>query len=213
MNCCFINGSPKARAGNTEIFIREMKKGMKQDSEVFYAVSQDPKELANTLLQFDRIILVMPLYVFAMPGIVLELMEEMNELDYSGIEIGVIIQQGFDESKHSQHLKSFMERWILQRKATSLGVVVRGGSAAFCFMQENMYQKVAKKLQALGQSLESDGSFRTDIVEDFATPYQLGSVKCHVYQCATKLGLLNLFWNKMLKKHHAFEKRFDRPYL
>lgn len=211
MKCCFVNGSPKGTTGNTEIFIQEMRKGMSGTSDVFYVCKERPKQLALTLMSYDRIILVMPLYVFAMPGIVLELMEEMT-YDYQGRSFGVIIQQGFDESSHALHLKTYMHSWIAGLHAQDLGCVIRGGSAGFCFMPEKMYRKAARQLQVLGSYLEQTGTFKQEIVKQFALPYTLGPWRGALCRTMSRLGLTNLFWNKMMKEHHAFEHRFDRPY-
>jgi len=34
-----------------------------------------------------------------------------------------------------------------------------------------------------------------------------------LFKLLTKIGLINFFWDRQLKENHAYEKRFDSPYL
>ena len=78
MKTLILNGSPHAKSGNTEIFIRNFAKGLESPYEVRYVLQEDAEQLAEYLLQFDTVIIAMPLYIHAMPGIVMRLIEHMK---------------------------------------------------------------------------------------------------------------------------------------
>ena len=61
--------------------------------DVRYVCREKPSELAASLHDYERILMVMPLYFFSMPGIVQELLEVMDE-NFTGTEFGFIVQQG-----------------------------------------------------------------------------------------------------------------------
>ena len=72
METLIINGSPKSKNGNTEIFIKKFVKEMKAPYEICYAAKENPLQIAKYMKEFDKVIVFMPLYVHAMPGIVMK---------------------------------------------------------------------------------------------------------------------------------------------
>ena len=67
MSILIINGSPKGRKGNSEIFIRKFVNKVKSTYEINYAAEEDSLQISNYMKEFDTIIVVIPLYVHAMP--------------------------------------------------------------------------------------------------------------------------------------------------
>ncbi|MEG0366513.1 MAG: hypothetical protein RR585_06740 [Coprobacillus sp.] len=211
MKLLWINGSPNGKKGNSDIFIKKMQLGMKNQGDIKYVVQEDLAKLAKEMLDYEMIIIVMPLYVFAMPGIVMRLFEEMTH-DYTGIRIGFVVQYGFIEGKFSCYLDQYLKQYSTSLNMDYMGSVYRGGSAGVYVMPEKMNKKLFKRLSLLGESIEKNLQFDQSIVDEFMQPYELTKFAAKKYQLLTGIGMTNLFWNSCLKSNKAFDKRFDAPY-
>ncbi|MCG2730260.1 MAG: NAD(P)H-dependent oxidoreductase [Acetobacterium sp.] len=78
MKTLLLNGSPRADHGNTQLFIDHFQSGLTQPLPVRYILRENPEKLALAMKDYNTILLVMPLYIHAMPGIVMKLFEELN---------------------------------------------------------------------------------------------------------------------------------------
>ncbi len=213
MKTIIINGSPKADKGNTEIFIREFLKGMKYPCDVRYVAKESGEKLAEEIRQYEAVIIAMPLYVHAMPGIVMKLMEEMEPAAGEGRSMGFIVQSGFIESAQSKYLERYLSSLTKRLNYHYLGTVIKGGSAGVYMMPDKMNAKLFAKLAKLGLFFEQNGSFRKDIMEELATPKSLTKMRSRMMQFYFKIGLGDsIFWRMLLRNNHASDKKFDRPF-
>ena len=213
MNTLMINGSPKARNGNTEVFIKQFIAGMKVPCEICYAAKEDSLQLAKYIKQFDTVIVAMPLYIHAMPGIVMKLIECMEPASDDGKAMGFIVQSGFMESTQSKYLERYLSVLTKQLNYTYLGTVIKGGSAGIHMMPEQMNKKLFKQLRILGEHFELNGSFHIEITKELAKPNKLSKGKCRLMQFTGRLGLGDsMFWNMMLKKNNALGRKLDKPF-
>lgn len=213
MKTIIINGSPKAGKGNTEIFIREFLKGMKNPCEVRYVASESPHKLAEELKQFDMVIIAMPLYVHAMPGIVMKLIEELEPAEGSEKSMGFIVQSGFIESAQSKYLERYLSALTNRLNYNYIGTVIKGGSEGVYMKPEKMNRKLFVSLRSLGAHIEETGLFDKDLVEELSTPYSLSRGKIRLMQIFFKLGLGNsIYWRMLLKENKASNKKYDRPF-
>jgi len=213
MRTLVINGSPKGKNGNTEIFIQQFIAGMKVPCEICYVVNEDRLQLATYIKQFDTVIVAMPLYIHAMPGIVMKLIECMEPASDGGKVMGFIVQSGFMESAQSKYLERYLSVLTKHLNYTYLGTVIRGGSAGLYMMPVQMNKKLFKQLRMLGEHFELNGSFHRGITMELATPKKLSKGKSRMLQFSHKLGLGdNMFWNMMLKENNALGRKFDKPF-
>ncbi|WP_312653323.1 NAD(P)H dehydrogenase [Proteiniclasticum sp.] len=213
MKMIMINGSPKGDKGNTEIFIREFLKGMETPCEVRYVAKESGRKIAEDLKHYDTVIMAMPLYVHAMPGIVMKLIEEMKPAEGEGKSMGYIVQSGFIEAAQSKYLERYLCSLTKRLGYDYLGTVIKGGSAGVYMMPEKMNAKLFVKLNSLGSYFEEHRSFRKDIVEELGTPYSLTKKKSRWMQFYFKVGLGDsMFWRMLLRSNHASDKKFDRPF-
>ena len=213
MKTLVINGSPTAKNGNTEVFIKQFIAGMKVPCEICYVAKEDSLQLAKHMKQFDTVIVAMPLYIHAMPGIVMKLIECMEPASDDGKTMGFIVQSGFMESAQSKYLERYLSALTKRLNYTYLGTVIRGGSAGIYMMPEQMNKKLFLHLRMLGEHFESNGSFHIEIINDLAKPNKLSKGKSRLLQFSHKLGLGdNMFWNMMLKKNNALGRKFDKPF-
>lgn len=214
MRTLIINGSPKSKNGNTEIFIKKFLKEMKAPHEICYAANEDKLQIANYMKQFDTVIVAMPLYIHAMPGIVMKLIECMEPAQDCGKSMGFIVQSGFMESVHSKYLERYLSSLTKQLNYTYLGTVIRGGSAGIYMMPEKMNKRLFKQLSTLGEYFERNGTFNIETVEEMAKPCKLSKGKSKLLQLLSGIGLGdNMFWNIMLKKNNAINEKLDKPFV
>lgn len=213
MKTLIINGSPKGKNGNTEVIINRFIGSAKDLYQVCYVANEDRMKLAEYIKKFDSIIIVMPLYIHAMPGIVMKLIECMEPTTAAGKSMGFIVQSGFRESEHSMYLKRYLGALAKELNYTYIGTVVRGGSAGISMMPEKMNRKLFEKLQVLGEHFEATGTFHADIMEKLAKPIRLSKGMSRLLHLLFKLGISDtIFWNGMLKKNNALDRKFDRPF-
>lgn len=213
MRTLVINGSPKAKNGNTEVFIQQFIKGMKAPCGICYAAKEDSLQLAKYMKQFDTIIVAMPLYIHAMPGIVMKLIECIEPASNDRKTMGFIVQSGFMESAQSKYLERYLSSLTKNLNYTYLGTVIKGGSAGTYMMPESMNKKLFKQLRMLGEHFEMNGTFHIEVIKELAKPIKLSKGKSRLLQFSNRLGLGDsMFWNMMLKKNKAMGRKFDKPF-
>ena len=73
-------------------------KDMKEKCTVKYIAREHHNELANSLKDYDTILIFLPLYIHAMPGIVMKFIEKLEVKVMEGKNLGFLIQAGFPET-------------------------------------------------------------------------------------------------------------------
>lgn len=214
MKTIIINGSPKGDSpkSNTGIICREFVRNMENGCEIRFISDGDVIELARYVEAFDTIIIVMPLYIHAMPGIVMEFIEHLTVSQVKDRSLGFIIQAGFIETEQEKYVRRYFESLASNLNYDYLGTVCKGEAAAF-YMFPKMFDKVFEKFNNLGKIFEETSKFDQTIVEELGKPYRLSKMQIIIYQFFCNIGLNNIGWHRMLKRNNAFSRRLDRPYL
>lgn len=214
MKTIILNGSPKGSSAtsNTNIFIKSFMKGMKKECEVRCINGENLQELAQYIKKFDSIIIVMPLYIHAMPGIVMKFIEHLEPAVKVGQSIGFIIQAGFPESAHEKFVEQYFAQLANQYDYHYLGTVSKGG-AAFIYNMPERFEKLYALLTELGRTYEKRHIFDEEIVKRLGRPYAFSKFELRLVRLADKLGLLNSQWNKLMKQNNALEHAYDQPFL
>lgn len=166
MKTLIINGSPKNKNGNTEVFIQKFIQGMKCPCEVCYAAKGNYKQIAKYMQGFDTVIFAMPLYIHAMPSIVMKIFEYMEPTLNHEKSMGFIVQSGFIESVQSKYLERYLSSLAKRLNYTYLGTVIKGGSAGVSMMPENMNKKLFFNLHRLGEHFEVSSSFDLEVIKE-----------------------------------------------
>lgn len=212
MRTIILNGSPKAQNGNSEIFIQQFTKEMSNSYEVKYIAKEDPEYLAEYLKGFDSIIIVLPLYIHAMPGIVMKFIEEIEPFSEKK-SLGFILQCGFTESSQCKYVESYFDSLARQLNCNYLGTALKGEAAGIYMMPKFMTKKIFKLLNEFGRAYDQTHSFDKLIMKQMQKPYELKKSNIRCFNFMSKIGLINVFWHSMLKKNNALEKRLDKPFL
>ncbi|WP_315119700.1 NAD(P)H-dependent oxidoreductase [uncultured Clostridium sp.] len=214
MSTIILNGSPKGKNGNSEIFINQFLKGMKTPCEVKYIVKENPKTLAEYVKNFDTIIFVLPLYIHSMPGVTMRFIEYLEPAEPSeNKSIGFILQGGFPESSQYKYAEKYFGSLSEELNRAYLGTVIKGGSATVSTMSSFMTKKLFKSLECLGEIYEQTHTFDKAIIESLKKPYEFTGFDLKIMKFFIKTDLVNQMWNKPLKQNGVFDKNLDKPFL
>lgn len=213
MKTLILNGSPKGNSQNcnSRIFAEEFVRNMKNPCEIKCIVKSNLEEIAQYAQSFDTLIIVMPLYIHAMPGIVMKFIEKLKPVP-EGKSIGFIVQAGYMETQQHQYLERYLKNLSQELNYNYLGTVSKGQAAAI-YMYPNMFKKVLRNLNDLGETFEKTHGFDPEIVKKLRIPYEISKGQLGLLRFVDKIGLGNIFWHKELKKNNGFKQRLDRPYL
>jgi len=214
LNTIILNGSPKGKTkqSNSQIFAEHFIKEMQNPCEIKSIAGNDPKELARYVACFDAIIIILPLYIHAMPGLVMKFIEELEPASSEGKNIGFILQAGFMETAQHKYVQPYFRHLAEQLNYTYLGTVSKG-EAAGIYMYPKMFKKVLKLVSELGAAYESTQAFDDTIVKKLSKPYELSQFQLRLLKVVDIVGLSNIGWHKVLKQNNAFEQRLDKPFL
>ncbi len=214
MKTIIINGSPKgnARNCNTRIICEEFVRDMKSPYEIKCISDSDAGELAHYVENYDIVIIILPLYIHAMPGITMKFIEHLEPSSMQGKSLGFIIQAGFIETEQEKYVERYFSSLAKQLNCNYLGTVSKGNAAAI-YMFPKMFKKVLKKFSDLGKIFEETHTFDSKITKELGKPYKLSKFQTGVYQFFCDIGLNNIGSHRVLKKNNAFDKRLDQPFL
>jgi hypothetical protein len=155
----------------------------------------------------------MPLYIHAMPGIVMKLFEAMNPHPTNHKKIGFIVQAGFIESSTARYLENYLSSLAHYLNYTYLGTVIKGDAAACSILPHFFFGKLFKQLKALGAEYEKNESFDPNFVEKLGNPVYLSKFQVRLLESCLVKKLDQIGWNWNLKRNGCFENRFDQPFL
>lgn len=215
MKLTVFNGSPRGKGSNTKILLEHFINGfMTTDGNTYeLAYLNRVKDSDNFIKLFrdaEQVLLAFPLYTDAMPAIVKTFIESLEPLcgKEGNPDIGFIVQSGFPEAIHSRYVERYLEKLAVRLRCRYKGTVVRGGVEGIRALPAKMTRKLFKSFYELGKSFGETGEFDEQIVRRLAQPERLTKFQFWVFKL---LG--HNYWNSMLKKNNAFEKRFDKPYM
>lgn len=214
MRTVVINCSPKgiAQNSNSRIICEEFTRGMKSPCEIKCIANCEMEDLARYVEEYETVIFVLPLYIHAMPGIMMEFIQHLRPSSVNGKSLGFIIQAGFIETQQHKYVERYFASLAEQLNYNYLGTVSKGEAAAI-YMFPKMFKKVLAKFNDLGRIYQQTHAFDNNIKQELGKPYELTKLQSHVFQFFCNIGLNNLGWHRTLKKNNAYDKRLDRPFL
>jgi NAD(P)H-dependent FMN reductase len=219
MKRLLLNGSPRGKASNSRRLLSWLVEGMsaagmKEEPAILdLAAIKEIQAQKKAFLEADEVVLALPLYTDSMPGIVKNFIECLADAkDLKGKRVAFIIQSGFSESIHSEAVAAYFERLCRRLGLVHAGTLIKGGVEGIQIMPDKMTAKLRAKFFRAGGELVSGGRFSEELAREMAKPRQLGPAGSLFLRIAALTGATNFYWNMMLKKHKAYERRFDAPY-
>jgi len=219
MKLTVFNGSPRGTRSNTTILLEQFLKGFSENPgneyELIYLIHVDKQEVfVEKFSSAETILLACPLYTDAMPAIVKTFIESLSTLKErkENPPIGFIIQSGFSEAIHSRALERYMVKLAKRLGCPLYGTAVRGGIEGIQSMPPYMTKKVFNLFYKLGKDFGVTGRFDPDIVKTVAGRERFSNAAKITVKIMSALKLSDIYWNSLLKKNNAYDRRYARPY-
>lgn len=210
-----FNGSPRGRKGNTAIFLREIAAGFGGPSETYHLVRlNDTAKMVAAFAEAECVLFGFPLYTDSMPGVVKRFIEALEPLkgQTNNPPIGFVVQSGFPEGLHSRYVERYLEKLAERLGSPYLGTVVKGNGEPVRIMPPKMNASLFAHLQALGAGLAQEGRFDPDILAKIAHPEAYSGWMVNLLKVFARLPIAHFYFDEMLKKNGAYERRFARPF-
>ncbi len=215
-----LNGSPRGHRSNSRKIISWIMDGFREAGTteppvMDLARTRKLEEHRRAFLDAEEVLLVFPLYTDSVPGVVKGFIDSLEDAEperLSGKRLAVVVHSGFPESRHSEPVVRYLRRLCQRLNMICVGSAIKGGSEGFRLMPESMVKKHHALFTALGRGLAAGGRFPDRAAERLARPRRLSLISRILHFLFGLIGLTNMYWKIMLKRHHAWQKRFDRPY-
>ncbi|MCB2210368.1 NAD(P)H-dependent oxidoreductase [bacterium] len=219
MQLTIFNGSPRGKRGNTEIMLNKILTGFEnaQDAEVTWVHlnSARQRETAPEIFrQSDLVLLGIPLYTDAMPGLVKAFIEGLARFvgQEDNPKMAFLVQSGFPEAHHSRFVERYLEKLARRLGSPYAGTIVKGNCEGVRMMPEQMNQKLFNGLIELGADLAREGQFDPEKLTRLAKPERYPAIITPLAWLVLRLPMMQGYWNNQLKKNGAYEERFARPF-
>ena len=214
-----LNGSPRGPRSNTNRMIALVAEGWQGaggDVPVTLNLAK-PAEFQRALAEFesaDTVLLGMPLYVDSMPALVAEFIEALGQKDVSegSVRIGFLVQSGFPEALHSRGLERYLKKLAGRLGLSYAGTIVRGGGKSLQMMPDDALRGLFGMLTKLGVQLAERGEFDQAMLGQVSGLERCSPLRAAVYSVLFRVPVTQFYWNGLLKKSGAWDRRFDAPY-
>jgi multimeric flavodoxin WrbA len=205
------NGSPRRRGSNSALILKKTAEALGGKVEIRDLKKSDQwEEWAEAFKGEKHVMFFMPLYVHAMPSHVMAFIEKLQSSNGS---ISFFVQSGFPESSQSHYLEAYFEQLALRLERTYLGTAIKGGVEGLQMKPARDQDKSMEPMVKTIANMVHSGSFNPTDIRQLAEPVRFGLVVIILMKLLSKIGVINIFWNQQLKENHAYEKRFDRPFV
>ncbi len=218
MQLTVFRGSPRTKRGNTETLVGDLIRGFTEvdggSLDVHYLNTESRRrEAAEAFARSEVALIAFPLYVHAMPGIVMTWLEMLEPVDPGrNVKLGFIVQGGLPEARQSRFVEAFLERLPARLGCEYLGTVIRGGVEAMQFAPAFLFRAMHGAFVDLGRELAASGQLDRQIIARLASTETLSRWRCGFYNTMKALGIADRSWNRMMKKNGCLAECFDRPY-
>ncbi len=218
-----LNGSPRGERSNSMKMLARVAEGWE-------AAGGDPPEILHLVrrAQFQRavetfaaagtVLLGMPLYTDSMPALVMAYIEALAQrvvvarAGGTNPTFAFLVQSGFPEARHSRPLERYLEKLAVRLGSPYVGTIVHGGGEALRMMPDTANKKLWARLHALGEQLARDGRFGATELKTVAGTERFSPFAAALAAWACKMPAVQFYWNSMLKKNGAWQRRFAAPY-
>ena len=219
-----LNGSPRGERSNSMKMLKRVAEGWVRGGgaqpEVLHLVRRAQFQRAvEAFAGADVVVLLgMPLYTDAMPALVNAYIEalaprvEAIRAGGANPTLAFLVQGGFPEAAHSRPLERYLAKLAVRLGSPYAGTIVRGGGESLQSMPEQANRKLWARLNTLGEQLARDGRFGAAELRAVAGTEQFSPSAVVLASLACRIPLVQFYWNGMLKKNGAWERRFAAPY-
>jgi hypothetical protein len=222
MKLVVFNGSPRREKGNSRILLDKFLQGFETAGgtfEIYYLKDlNEHQRYAELFFQADAVLLAFPLYTDAMPGIVKAFMDELKMHRPSSDETGArkqlffLVHSGFPEAKHTTPVSLYLMKLAKRLNYDCPGVIQKGGSEGMQDMPARAREKIYRLFFQLGSIYGQTGKLDGECLQKIRGMEKIPWYLFPVLWVLQISGVFDLMFNKELKKHGSFAKRYDQPY-
>lgn len=219
-----LNGSPRGRESNSRLILSWLLSGLSEGAQDLEGRVPPILDLARrgereaqlrAFQEAEEIVLAFPLYTDSAPSLVKDFLEALAGLGLESIRgkrLAFIVQSGFPEAIHSETIALWLSRTCARLGLTFAGVINRGGIEGIRVQPESWVAKTKAAFIEAGKEFAQTGVFSVELRERLAGRRRIGRLTRIVYPILALTGLPNFYWNMMLKRNGAYDRRFDAPY-
>jgi multimeric flavodoxin WrbA len=214
-----FNGSPRGKAGNTELMLAEFIRGFvtaggRCDETVHLIRSDNRESLRQRFAEAESVLLGFPLYTDAMPGVVKALIEALAPLvgRKDNPPLGFLVQSGFPEAAHSRYVERYLQKLTVRLGSPYIGTIVKGGGEGTRQRPPKANQALFDTLHQLGEGFGRTGRLNPTLLQELAKPERFPKIAVPILKLMAKTPIAQLWWNQQLKANDAYAQRFARPY-
>jgi hypothetical protein len=211
-----FNGSPRGKRGNTPIFLGEFAAGFGGESEMVHLIQVKQTEAhVQAFAEAGCAWIGFPLYTDSMPGSVKTFFDALEPLvgRKGNPPVGFVVQSGFPEGLHSRYVERYLEKLAARLGSPYLGTIVKGNGEGVRIMPAEMTRGLFADLQALGAGLRQNGRLDPAVLARIAMPERFPTYLDPVFRIFLRLPSAHSYFDGMLKKNGAYERRFARPFV
>ena len=211
-----FNGSPRGKRGNTPLMLGEFARGF-GEAESRCTSSSSIKQheaFVQAFAEAECAWIGFPLYTDGMPGSVKRFFEALRPLvgREGNPPLGFLVQSGFSEALHSRYVERYLASWRSGWAARTWERSSRAAAKASGCMPPQATRPLFENLQALGAGLRVTGAWMRRCLARIAQPERFPAALAPIFRLFLKLPAANGYFNNMLKKNGAYERRFARPF-
>jgi len=216
MQLAIFNGSPRGMTSNTKKLLDHFHNGFKNEGgevvQVDYLIKEKYlEEQVQHFKEANNILLAFPLYVDSVPGVVKQFIEAIGNYDGSDVNIWFFVHSGFPEAIHCDGLIRYLELLTKRWKMNFKGVLLKPGTEQVRMQVPKKNEKMFHDFETLGRNFAKNAAFDEEISNRFKQLYVFPKRVIPIVRLMSKLGLLDRFWNKELKRNKAYRQRFAKP--
>jgi NAD(P)H-dependent FMN reductase len=211
-----FNGSPRGKVSNTKVLVDQFLDGFVSKTDNSYKIislntTKGSDYLVKAFEEAEKIMLAFPLYVDSMPAIVKTFIEFLEPLcgRKGNPDIGFLVQSGLPESIHSRYVERYLKKLSARLGCNYMGTIIKGGVEGIQAKPAWMNKRLFDSFYRLGKTFGETGKFDEGIIDRLSQPEKFSKSYLWLFKLFGKL----LYWDMLLKKNHAYEKRFNKPYL
>jgi NAD(P)H-dependent FMN reductase len=218
MRLAVFSGSPRGKGGNTQALIEELVKGFEavpgNTAEIVRLRDEgDMGAMRERFAKSDMAVLAFPLYVDAMPSVVMEFIEALEPLcgRAENPALGFMVISGFPEAVHASYVSNYLQKLAGRLGCRHMGTVTMGNAEGIRHAKGKRKEMAYAAFRHQGENLASAGEFDAKAGGALAGPFRFSSPVRALFTILGLFGVMDSGWNRMLKVNGAFERRFDRP--
>ncbi len=219
MRWAVFHGSPRARKSNSALMMEHFRAGFEQAGgegwdEHFLAQTRKRAQHLAAFAAAERVLVVFPLYVDAMPTQVMAFFEALQGRvgRDDNPPLAFLVHCGFPESLHLRPIERYLEKLARRLGSEYLGTMVKGGSEGIQVMPPLMTSKLFETMRQLGRDSASPGPLDPALLRRLAGRERFRGVPKLALRLMQATGLTDRYWNQQLRENEVWEQRFARPY-